>query len=276
MDAADDLLFLKYCPSKRDMCYHAISRDLSSRPAEILDLKIRDVHFKLVSNYQYAEVIVNGKTGTRPIPLISSIPYLKDWLDDHPQRGNSNAYLIPSFQRRNYGRRMTVAGLYDIYCKYKKNFFPKLLKDPGVPPEDKHSIKELLTKPWNPYVRRHSALTEKSTILKEHILRQHAGWSGRSQMHLKYLHYFGNESSESLLEVYGIVNPDERKDIYTLRPKSCPNCSEPNKVDSKFCTKCRMILSYDTYEELKDQQLDKDMLESLKEEIEGLKRAVLK
>jgi hypothetical protein len=78
----DDLLFLKYCASKRDRCYDAISRDLSCRPAEILDLRIRDVHFKIVGNYQYAEVTVNGKTGTRPIPLISSIPYLKDWLDD--------------------------------------------------------------------------------------------------------------------------------------------------------------------------------------------------
>ena len=26
-----------------------------------------------------------------------------------------------------------------------------------------------------------------------------------SQMHLKYLHYLGNESNESLLEAYGIV-----------------------------------------------------------------------
>ena len=51
-------------------------------------------------------------------------------------------------------------------------------------------------------------LTQKSTILKEHVLRQHAGWSGRSQMHLKYLHYFGNESSESLLEAYGIITKD--------------------------------------------------------------------
>jgi integrase/recombinase XerD len=25
----DDLLFLKYCPSKRDRCYHTVSRDLS-------------------------------------------------------------------------------------------------------------------------------------------------------------------------------------------------------------------------------------------------------
>src|SRR4029453_7889998 len=34
----DDLLFLKYCPTKREKCYHAISRDLSCRPHEILKL----------------------------------------------------------------------------------------------------------------------------------------------------------------------------------------------------------------------------------------------
>ena len=92
-----------------------------------------------------------------------------------------------------------------IYDEYKKHVFPKLLESPSVLPEDKQKIAELLKKPWNPYIRRQSALTEKSTILKEHVLRQHAGWSGSSQMHLKYLHYFGNESNESLLEAYGIV-----------------------------------------------------------------------
>ena len=65
----DDLLFLKYCPSKRDKCYHAMSRDLSSRPHEILKLKIKDVAFKTIGTSQYAEVVVNGKTGSRPIPL---------------------------------------------------------------------------------------------------------------------------------------------------------------------------------------------------------------
>jgi hypothetical protein len=83
-----------------------------------------------------------------------------------------------------------------IYEEHKKYVFPKLLESPGVLPEDKQKIRELLKKPWNPYIRRHSALTEKSTILKEHVLRQHAGWSGSSQMHLKYLHYFGNESND--------------------------------------------------------------------------------
>jgi integrase len=274
----DDLLFLKYCPSKRDRCYHAISRDLSCRPAEILNLRIKDIRFKIVGNNQYSEVLVNGKTGQRNLPIINAMPYLKDWLDEHPQHGNPNAFLIPSFHRKHYCRKITVTGLHDVYCiHYKQRFFPRLLEDPSVPPEDKQKIKELLKKPWNPYVRRHTALTEKSTILKEHVLRQHAGWSSKSGMPQKYLHYFGNESSESLLEAYGLVNPDERADIYTLRVLSCPNCKEPNKPDSKFCSKCRMVLSYDAYEEMKEQQVNKNAIEELRTELEWLKgRAVMK
>jgi integrase/recombinase XerD len=57
------------------------------------------------------------------------------------------------------------------------------------------------------------------------------GWSGRSQMPRKYLHYFGNESSESLLEAYGILPKDQKLIKDTLKPKQCPNCNEPNKPD---------------------------------------------
>jgi len=131
------------------------------------------------------------------------------------------------------------------------------MDNPNVLPEDKQKITELLKKPWNLYIRRHSALTEKSTILKEHTLRQHAGWSASSQMHLKYLHYFGNESSENILEAYGIVTKD-RNQLSVLRPKACPNCNEPNKPDSKFCAKCRMVLTYDAYSETLESEKQKD------------------
>ena len=252
----DDLLFLKYCPTKREKCYHAISRDTSCRPHEITKLKIKDIVFKTTGNSQYAEALVNGKTGTRPIPIIDSIPYLKDYLDhEHPQPGNPNAPLICG-TGKGLGRHISPLRIYSIYNDFKKQVFPKLLESPEVLPEDKLKIRELLKKPWNPYIRRHSALTEKSTILKENVLRQHAGWSGSSQMHLKYLHYFGNESNESLLEAYGIVQGGQQ--LNQLRPKQCPNCSEPNKPDSKFCNKCRMVLSYDAYEETLEEQKKKE------------------
>ena len=46
----DDLLFLKWVTNKRDRCYHTMARDLSARPHEILNLKIKDILFKTVDN----------------------------------------------------------------------------------------------------------------------------------------------------------------------------------------------------------------------------------
>jgi hypothetical protein len=86
-------------------------------------------------------------------------------------------------------------------------------------------------------------------------------------MHLKYLHYFGNESNESLLEAYGIVASGQQID--QLRPKQCPNCSEPNKPDSKFCAKCRMVLTYDAYSEtIEEKQRKESEVKELKEKYE--------
>ena len=267
----DDILFFRYCPSKRDRCYHAISRDSSCRPHELLKLKIKDIVFKMSEERQYAEILVNGKTGQRQIPLINSIPYVKDWLDDHPQSGNPNAVLICGFNK-SLGRSIRIESLNHIYNAYKKEFFPKLLNNPNVSIKDKEMIAELLKKPWNPYIRRHSALTEKSKILKEHILRQHAGWSPNSNMHQKYIHYFGNESNESILEAYGIVDKNKQK-IDKLKPRICPNCSEPNKADSKFCSKCRMVLMYDSYKEAVDQTAkQEEKIDALESEIQIIKK----
>jgi len=72
--AEDDSLFLKYCPSKRLKLYHVLASDSSCRPHELLNLKIKDIVFKVTGDgKQYAEVLVNGKTGSRPIPLFNSV-----------------------------------------------------------------------------------------------------------------------------------------------------------------------------------------------------------
>lgn len=140
------------------------------------------------------------------------------------------------------------------------------MDSPDVPAEDKAKIMELLKKPWNPYIRRHSAITENGKYLKESILKQHAGWSPNSNMHLKYLHYFGNESNESLLEAYGLKPKFEQID--KLKPVQCPHCNEQNKIGSKFCSKCKMILTYDEYvETLEKQKQKQDKIELLEKQV---------
>jgi integrase len=75
--AEDDLLFLKYCPSKRIKLYHVLASDSSCRPHELLNLRIKDIVFKITSDgKQYAEVceeiplFSKRKTQYFPIGLI--------------------------------------------------------------------------------------------------------------------------------------------------------------------------------------------------------------
>lgn len=73
---AEHDVFLKYCPLKRDRCYHAMARDTSARPHELLKLRIGDVQFKIdqTTGKQYAEIVVSGKTKTPPPHLIQYRP----------------------------------------------------------------------------------------------------------------------------------------------------------------------------------------------------------
>ena len=274
--AEEHAIFLKYCPFPRDRCYHSMANDTSARPHEILNLKIKDVKFKISSEgIQYAEVTVNGKTGPRTLPLIDCIPYLKEWLLSHPYGNIQDSWLFISLSDKNGLTcknnnnssvnntkpitipQLSVNGLLKRYKIQYRNLFHKFLEDKEVPEVDKSLIRNILTKPLNLYILRHSALTEKSKIVKEHILRSHAGWSITSKMPQRYIHYFGNESSRSILKAKGIIKEGEDFAQNILRSRQCPNCNEPNKQGSKFCIKCRMVLTYDSYSQVRDEDKQK-------------------
>ena len=267
----DHAIFLKYCDNKRDRAYHAIAMDSSCRPSEILRLRIKDLNFLTTADgqKQYAQITVNGKTGTRNIPLFSAVPYVKNWLDDHPMPRNPEAYLIPTLDKRRYDARgsamQSSASMNEVYNhKYRQKFFPGKLADQMVPAEDKLRIRELLKKPFNPYIQRHSALTQKAQKLTTPILKQHAGWSLGSRMELKYLHLNGAESNDAILsEIYGLETAatlKSKKLSQATAPKVCPQCNESNIPDCKFCRKCRMVLTFDAYEETIAEQKQKDSI----------------
>jgi hypothetical protein len=93
-------------------------------------------------------------------------------------------------------------------------------------------------------------------------------------MHLKYLHYFGNESSEGILEAWGIM-PKDSQQSDALKPKQCPNCNEPNKPDSRFCAKCRMVLTYDAYNEtLAENRKKEDKLSNIEQRMRAMESLI--
>ena len=97
-----------------------------------------------------------------------------------------------------------------------------------------------------------------------------------SKMPNVYIHYFGNESSKSLLEAYGIENYSKDQTSF-LKSKTCSNCNEPNKPDSMFCIKCRMVLTYNAYSEtLEEQKKKEDQIKGLEENVKLLKDGMSK
>lgn len=281
-DQQEHAIFLKYCPSPRDRCYHSLSVDTSCRPHELLNLKIKDIKFHVTEDKkkQYAEVrIVEGKTGTRKVPLIDSIPFLKEYLSSKSQEeystnvNNPDSWVFVSMGD-NHGSRLTYNAIESRYEYYKKKYFPRLLNDNTIPESDKSWIRNMLTKPWNVYILRHSSLTEKSKILPEAVLRDHAGWIMSSKMPQIYIH-LNNESSKILLEKKGIINIKEQELSNALKSRECPNCREPNKPGSKFCVKCKMVLSHDSYNEIiEENQRKENEVSELKQQYEEMNQKI--
>ena len=136
-----------------------------------------------------------------------------------------------------------------------------------MPEEDKHKIRELLKKPWNPYIRRHTAATEISKALKDSVLiDQYMGWSHAGNTRQKYQHYYNDDSFDAMLTMMDGLKPRTPASSRTLlRPRMCPNCSESNKPENRFCSKCKFVLTFNAYDEKVNE------LERVKKELEALK-----
>jgi integrase/recombinase XerD len=86
------LTIIKYEPYKRNKAALALLWDLDARNHEVTLLKIK--HIRLKEKYGEGEIPHEAKTGTGPILLTCSFPYVRDWLNEHPFRNESNARLI--------------------------------------------------------------------------------------------------------------------------------------------------------------------------------------
>ena len=138
--ADDHSTFLKYYHMARDRCWHTMVHDMSARPHEILNLKIKDILFKLTPDgVQYAEILIRGgKTKPRTLPLIDSIPYVKDWINNHPTGNNPESWLFVSLSYNTFGSKLSYDGLSGHYkYYYRSHYFPQLLHDDSVPDPDK-------------------------------------------------------------------------------------------------------------------------------------------
>ena len=203
-------LILKHCNLKLRTLLMVLYEG-ALRIDEALNIQFKDIKF----NGGYVNLkIGTSKTKKRDVPLVESIPYLKEYFN--------KKVFEPDNKIFPYGWNTSLnAILYNLSKKLAEKY------------PDKWKGRRLY-----PHLFRHSRLTELAAgILNEAQIRKFAGWEPGSPMPEIYFH----------LDDSDVINILTKGEVKIPEPKKfklviCPICNVENTEQNIFCWKCSNVL----------------------------------
>jgi integrase len=203
----------------RDKAFVSMLYDFGGRPGEILSLQRKNISF----DQQGAVVVVDGKTGQRRERLILSVPFVAEWLNQHPSKNSDAPLWIHSTQGCHQDGIVPM----DYFAARK------MLQRLGA--------KAKIKKRVNPYAFRHSRATNLAVHLTEAQMKEMFGWTQDSKMAARYVHLSGRDVDAALLRAHGLEKkPDQEKPKLTV--VKCVRCNLENSTIHSFCSRCGMPL----------------------------------
>ena len=119
---------------------------MDARNHEITLLKIK--HIRLREKYGEGEIPQEAKTGSGPMLLTCSFPYVRDLLNEHPFRNEPNARLICNL---NTGAPIKPEAIWTIMKQLRTTIVRLLESNSITNGKEQQSLKYLVkTKKWNP------------------------------------------------------------------------------------------------------------------------------
>src|SRR5215204_703599 len=203
---------------------------------------MRIKHVRLRDKYGEGEIPYEAKTGSGPILLTFSFPYVRDWLNEHPFKNEPNARLVCNLTT---GGPVKPNAIWDLMRQLKIRIKRLLDNNEITDTKEREKLQYLLnTKKWNPYCIRHSSITNDSDYLPEYALKKKVRWSMNTRL--------GNELKEKILEYNGIIDENESKKKISI--SNCPRCELVNAIENKYCSKCSYPLKPEAYDEIKTEE----------------------
>ncbi len=220
------------------------------RASELCSLRMKDLgHTK----YGF-RIRVAGKTGVRTIPPRDSAPYIRSWLQIHPDPSDPNSPLFTSKGKKPMNRLVL------------RQIVSRMAEKAG------------LGRKVHPHTLRHTRLTHLASKLTEQELKIFAGWTQDSSMASVYVHLSGRDVERAILKVYGMeeAEKEDEERAQPLKPQVCPRCGYVNPKDAKFCLRCGYPLSAEAVREVEGAgESIEDMLEAIMRDPE-FKRALIR
>lgn len=159
-----------------------------------------------------------SKSKKRAVPVVNSVPYIIEWLNQHPDKNNPESYLF-SHKRLGVVIPYSVRGLQQIISRNNN-----------------------LTKNLHPHLFRHTVATNDYGKLTEKEMMMKYGWKTRGMID-KYAHLVDTDLEDKILQLHGIIPriPNENG-INLIENIECPRCKFKNPGHNKFCSRCGSIL----------------------------------
>ncbi len=196
----------------------AVLYESGTRITELAMLKLKHVQFDSYG----AQLHVTGKTGSRRVRIISSVPYLTAWINAHPQKNDPNAYLWVTSTGKLPKYNTITSALNSVAARA------------GV------------RKRVNPHSFRHSRATHLANHLTEAQMKEYFGWVQGSDMAAVYVHLSGRDVDDALLRMHGVKKEQTEKPDGQLKLKPCPRCRTDNPCTNRFCSLCGLPLDEKT------------------------------
>jgi len=215
---------IEACHNARDKALIAILWETGARIGELRDVTVGDIE----DRKHGMKVTIDGKTGSRRLPLVESVPRLNKWLNEHPNPQKD----APLWCKIQQGGPDDQLGYRYIRSKILK----RSMNDADV------------DKPSNPHHYRHSRASHLATKMTEAELCEWFGWVQGSDVPAKYVHLSGRDIDNKYDALHDLVDEEDEEDDESV--VECPRCDELNEPDAAFCYRCGFALDVDAAEEI--------------------------
>jgi integrase len=221
--------------SLRDKALISLLYDMGSRIGEMLALRIKHAVFDEEGAFvNIPNVEGYTKTGARKhIRLFGSLPRLQTWLNEHPQKGDKEAFLFPAKKlpapTETGQKRGTWTGEYGVMI-YQSAWgaIKRAAKNAGI------------SKRVYPHLFRHSRSTDLAAKdMGQAALESRMGWRHGSKMAQTYINLTGKQQDEAFRKAEGL--PIESR--IGNRAQKCVRCQQQNPGSATFCQYCGMGLT---------------------------------
>lgn len=178
----------------RDKALISMLYETGARIGELIDLTVGDIE----DRDHGKKVVIDGKTGSRRLPLVRSVPHINDWLNKHPNP-EKDAPLWCKIQQGGPTEHLTTAEVDDVESIHGIGpAYAKELRDAGI--EDGRDF-------VNHDVAKIAEITGVETASAENWFRQFdADASLTSDSKLSY-RYITKKILETTMERAGIDKP---------------------------------------------------------------------